>query len=247
MGDTEMKLNNKIIKSAIAVTAVMSVATIGYNVQKNMIIKSELLNYNKEVSKTESYKLELMKSSELDAKKRLQTELSIIMSPKFKPDDLTYKSNLTYDQLYAILKGSNLEDLTDAFIDAEKEYGVNALGLAGLVAVESGWNSSDRSEYQNNLTGYAVYSDSSEGKYFESKYDCVMHTAKLLKEDYLNPKGQWHTGYSIDSVNTNYSSDDDWSSKITTIASKLNKEYFKLFVDNNEDITRKEKILANLS
>ena len=227
MGDTKMKLNNKIIKSAIVVTAVVSVATIGYNVQKNMIIRSELLNYNKEVSRTEHYKLALMKSSEDEVKKRLQTELSSIKSPKFNPDDLTYKSNLTYNELYSILKGSNLEDLTDAFIDAEKTYGVNALGLAGLVAVESGWNSSDRSDYQNNLTGYAVYSDDSEGRSFESKYDCVMNTAKLLKDDYLNPKGQWHTGYSIDSINTNYSSDDDWSSKITTIASKFNKEYFR--------------------
>lgn len=242
-----MKLNNKLIKSTIVATTIMSVATIGYNIQKDMVIKSELLDYNREVSKTESYKLELMKSSEDEVKKRLQTELNIIKSPKFNPDDLTYKSNLTYDELYSILKGSNLEDLTDAFIDAEKTYGVNALGLAGLVAVESGWNSSDRSDYQNNLTGYAVYSDSSEGRYFESKYDCVMHTAKLLKDDYLNPKGQWHRGYSIDSINTNYSSDDDWSSKITNIASKFNKEYFKLFVDNNEDVSRKEKILANLS
>lgn len=152
-----------------------------------------------------------------------QKYLEEITPVSFDPNNLWSKSNATvYDMTVALL-GTELESLAYAYIKAEEEWGVNAIFLASLTAEESGWGSSDRAIYQNNLSGYAVYSSSAEGRTFSSKEESIMATAELICNSYLKPTGSYHRGISIYSVNESYCPNDEgkWSSNISSIAFSL--------------------------
>lgn len=121
------------------------------------------------------------------------------------------------------MKGTGLEGLGSWYLKAEQVYGVNAIFLVALTAQESTWGTSNRAVTQNNLSGYAVYSDSAEGATFDSKGESIMDTAKLIGEKYINPDGEYYNGTSVASVNIRYCPGDrgHWSSSITKIAYDL--------------------------
>jgi beta-N-acetylglucosaminidase len=150
--------------------------------------------------------------------------------PKWNPDNVTSPSHTSEIGLSLALKGTGLEGLESSFIEAEKAYGINALFLTSLIAQESGWGESNRAKTQNNLSGYAVYSDSAEGKTFSSKHESIMATASLLRKNYVDSDGR----HSIHAINKKYSADPKWASHITTIANKLVKE---VNVNNYVDVT----------
>lgn len=122
-----------------------------------------------------------------------------------------------------ILKDTVLYDYAEAYVLAEKEYGVNAIALAAITAHESDWGESDRAKRTNNLSGYAVYTSASNGKTFPSPSVSIIETAKLLSEEYLRTDGKWYNGLSIKDVNTKYcygsdnKPDYNWSESITSI------------------------------
>lgn len=136
-------------------------------------------------------------------------------------------SGATYTHMRRALKGTTMEDLADAFVDAEKAYSVNAFFLAGLVANESSWATSPRAINQNNLTGHDVPSDSSEGTYFVSKADCIRQTTEEIRNNYLNEDGEYYNGVSLEAVNKKYSQiakdvpNPDWYAVINSVASSL--------------------------
>ena len=150
----------------------------------------------------------------------------------FNSDDVTQPSNVTEYHMRKALKGTALYKEASSFVEAEKKYGVNALFLAGIVANESSWGKSDRANYQNNLSGYAVYSRGAEGRTFDSWKESILETAKLLSNDYLKPNGKYYNGKSISEVNTLYCQADGqpdyrWSGIVGSIANdfknKINK------------------------
>jgi beta-N-acetylglucosaminidase len=137
-------------------------------------------------------------------------------SPKWSPDNVTSHSGVSESGLSKALEGTGLEGLAGSFIDAENEYNINAIFLASLIAQESGWGTSRRAVTDNNLSGYAVYSDSSKGRVFNSKHDSVMETASLLSENYVGEGLK-----DIHSINGKYSADDLWAQRIISIANDM--------------------------
>jgi beta-N-acetylglucosaminidase len=169
----------------------------------------DLLNKIKELESTnETLKGENKQLKELTDK--------ILNLPQWDAQNVTSASNVSEVGLGIALKDTGLEGLESAFIKAEATYGINAIFLTSLVAQESGWGNSSRAKRQNNLSGYAVYSDSSAGKTFSSKTESILVTAELLRENYVN-EGL----YSISSINNKYSADEDWDKGIHSIASDL--------------------------
>lgn len=157
----------------------------------------------------------------------------------FDRSNVTTPSYATIVHLERALKDTNLYSLADAFVDAEKQYGINSYFLAAICAHESGWGNSNRAKSQNNLTGHAVYSSISRGSTFDSKYQNIMSTAKMLKENYLSTNGMYYRGLSVDSVNENYCFLEDgktvdykWASSVSQIAVDLKN------VANNESVTK---------
>ena len=168
--------------------------------------------------------------------------------------DITEISNISANELYNTLININNGKLAKyawTFKKCEDLYGINAFFLVGLVAQESGWDTSNRANYQNNLTGYAVYNNQSKGMSFDSKEDSIYETAKLLKDNYLTFGSKYYTGKSIWNINSNYCWYEDgnnpnysWSDYINQIANKCINYYhnnikqlddINIYIDNLEE------------
>lgn len=172
-----------------------------------------------------------IKISEAAQKELIDVVSNIENDVVFNKSDVSIPSNATEEYLSDALEGTEIKDLAGTFIKAEKKYNVNSFFIAALVAHESGWGTSERAKNgSNNLTGFAVYKDSSKGAYFETREDNIMATAKLLSEDYLNENGEHFNGKSVSGVNTKYCigrnghTDYNWSKSITEIAEDLSSE-----------------------
>lgn len=200
----------------------------------------ELARQEEEERVTEEAKLEILEKEARVAEAKIK-EKERIASVTVNPYDARVLSHLKTSELRQVFENTpsakNMVSLAPAFIDAEKIYGVNALVLAGIVALESSWATSRRALDQNNLTGYAVYHDNSTGKDFLSQYDCILETARLLNKDYLQEDGQWHKGYSVKSINTMYSSDENWYNKVSKIGNDFLQEYHNIISEENDVIS----------
>lgn len=152
--------------------------------------------------------------------KKYQEEITPV---SYNPSNLNQKSNASTHDMKKGLKGTGLESLAENYVEAEKEYGVNAIFLASLTAQESAWGTSNRARTQNNLSGFEVYSAGAKGRYFDSKRESILTTAKLLANLYLNPNGSYYRGKDIYSVNYTYCPNDNyyWSKNINQIAEGL--------------------------
>ncbi|MGL6107059.1 glucosaminidase domain-containing protein [Romboutsia sp.] len=156
----------------------------------------------------------------------------------YERDNITIPSNITKEEMHNVLMNyhgaSTMAHLSGAFVDAEKKYGVNAFTMAGIVALESGFATSRRAVEDNNLTGYEVYSDDSEGRLFSSQYESIMQTARHLALNYLTKGGTYYKGVSVDAVQVNYCPDEgtdkNWEGQVNDLASVFLKIYNELYV-----------------
>jgi beta-N-acetylglucosaminidase len=179
----------------------------------------EVKNYEDSVSKLEEFISELeSKNKELESKnKELEERIKELLSiPEMNPSNVTSKSNVTETGLKMALKNTGLQGLEPSFVQAEKEYGINAIFLTSLVALESEWGNSSRAKRHNNLSGYAVYNDIAVGRIFSSKHESIMETARLIKEDYV---GQGR--FDIYSIGKKYSADINWAVKVASISNEI--------------------------
>ena len=158
-------------------------------------------------------------------------------------NDLRVLSDIKVEELSMLLKDTDLQPLAQDYIDAQDMYQVNALFLAALTANESGWGTSWLAQNKNNLSGYAAYPGQEENaRYFNSKRESIMETAKLISEHYLNPEGKYHNGFALEDVNVMYcqfkdgSANYSWSSQIKTIMSKFAEELKPITEELKEDV-----------
>jgi beta-N-acetylglucosaminidase len=105
------------------------------------------------------------------------------------------------------LAGTDLAGLGPALVAAEAETGVNAVLLAGIVALESGWGTSEIARDKNNLAGLGAYDG---GEYlhalrFDSRADSIMYLARLIEG---KPNG------TIGEIGAWYASDPAWPAKV---------------------------------
>lgn len=142
--------------------------------------------------------------------------------------DVSVPSNAEVSHMQRALTGTNIYDVAEALVTAEREYGVNAFFLASIAAHESSWGNSPRAIYDNNLTGYAVYNSLSRGAVNSSRDRSIYNTAELLSNDYLTPGADHFNGFSAREVNMKYCFHEDmetidfnWSDSINSIASGL--------------------------
>lgn len=133
--------------------------------------------------------------------------------------DFSAKSKVTEQQLSNALY-YDLSEYADVFIECEKEYGVNAVLLASLAALESGWARSDLAVDKNNLFGWKQ----SSGEYasFESKEKCILEVAEAISEKYLSETGEYYTGDTlIENVAEYYSPSKEWIDLLKEVANGI--------------------------
>ena len=136
--------------------------------------------------------------------------------------DLRTPSNATSEDINKMLEGTKLYGLGDAFVKAEKAYGVNALYMMGLAALESGYGTSRFAIERNNLYGWnAVDSNPDKAKFFDSKEQATLFVASKLKQNYLTEGGRYFEGYSARAVDVHYCTDKAHADKIINIVNSL--------------------------
>lgn len=137
--------------------------------------------------------------------------------------DIRKKSKASPSTLNQKLIGSRLEGMGEHFKRAEDLYGVNAYVLMAIAKLESNWGESKIATDKKNLFGLGAYDSSpyesarSYNSYEESIYD----VAKYLSNNYLNPRGKYFNGYSLEGVNVKYCTSPDWASKVGKIVREL--------------------------
>lgn len=210
-------------------------------VSKYFIVSGENLSLNNidnEIVTDEEIKKLKIEYEKLQARKKEELiEAKRIEGVTYLRENVTVISGITEEEMKEVLlktKGSKtMIHLANAFVDAEKKYGVNAFFMAGIVALESGFATSRRALEDNNLTGYEVYSDSSEGRLFSSHEESVLHTARHLSKNYLKEGAMYYNGLSVDAIQLMYCPDEEedkkWEYKVDYLASNFLNTYDKLF------------------
>lgn len=125
--------------------------------------------------------------------------------------DLRTQSGYTAEELDEVLK-YDLKGLGKYFVKAEENYGVNAVFLVSVAALESGWGRYCFRE--NNMFGYS-------GMSFSSKAECIDFVAKKISENYLSESGKYYSGYTVKAVNCYYNGREIWEDTVIDIMSSL--------------------------
>lgn len=126
-------------------------------------------------------------------------------------------SNLTAEQLASGLY-KPLKQYAECFIQAEKHTGINAIFLASVAALESGWAKSEVAQSKNNLFGWTSKSGY---RSFDSKEECIAFVAEQIKALYLSPEGIYFNGYEVSDVNVRYNGRQSWADTVTQIMGEI--------------------------
>lgn len=124
---------------------------------------------------------------------------------------------LSEEALQNALKG-RLKELAGVFLEAEEKTGVNALFLAAVAALESGWGESKAAREKNNLFGWTGQNGYQQ---FESRKDCILTVAQRLRDLYLTPGGRYFHGYTVEAVNRCYNGRPEWETAIVGIMENI--------------------------
>lgn len=134
-------------------------------------------------------------------------------------EGLLIPSNISANQLKRALY-YDLKEYAEDFIEAENQTGVNAVFLASVAALESGWGRSNVAKNKNNLYGWTT--DTGDYMEFESKEECIKFIAQKFKELYLSPEGKYFKGYEVESVNYYYNGRPAWAEAVNSIIDGIN-------------------------
>lgn len=164
----------------------------------------------------------------------IQEELSILEQEKnafeeahkdcrppigYSKDNVLTPSNVTAEELSSgLLYG--LKRYAGCFVEMEEKYGINAIFLASVAALESGWCRTDIALNNNNLFGYKN-SNGNGFRYFSTKEESITTVAKHLRENYLTEGGTYFNGLSVADINIKYCEQSSWTGKVNSIASGI--------------------------
>ena len=137
----------------------------------------------------------------------------------YSKDNVLIPSNLTGEELALGLQG-NLKSYAQCFVEMEEEYGINAIFLSSIAALESGWCSTNIALKNNNLFGLKKTNGSGFQK-FSSKEDSIKAVSQILKNSYLTESGSNYNGLSITAINIKYCEQKTWAGKVDTIANGI--------------------------
>lgn len=200
------------VNSAKSHTNLMSIENNDLEVEETLIKKSRELNVVEE--KNEIQDINFISSRSEFIEEIEYIEPHGIMS-SYTNLDLTIPCSYTYEELNKFLR-YGLEGLGKVYKQAEEEYGVNAMFLIAVSALESNHGRSKIAQEKNNLFGFSSY-DVNPSRYsakYESKEDSILSVAKYLKDNYLNQQGKYYKGKTIKDVNYYYCTNSDWYQKV---------------------------------
>lgn len=128
-------------------------------------------------------------------------------------------SGLTAAEINLRLRGTDMEGLGEAFVEAERKHGVNALFLTSLAVHESAYGSSHIARDKQNLFGFGAFDGSpyASAYRFDDFEAGIDYVAGYLSENYLSEDGKYFSGYNLEDVGKKYATDPNWANKIEKI------------------------------
>lgn len=111
---------------------------------------------------------------------------------------------------------SPMDELAGEFIACEEDHKINAIMLASIAALESGWGTSDLAENSNNLFGWK----NNDGGFmeFDSKEQCIQYVAQAISEKYLSEDGEYYSGgTTIEHIADLYCDQPEWEEQVNGI------------------------------
>jgi beta-N-acetylglucosaminidase len=117
---------------------------------------------------------------------------------------------------------SVLYNCLPAYIQAERENGVNGVYLFCHSILESGYGQSAIARRKNNIFGFQAYDKSpmASAKHFESPGDSILAVSKYIKKNYLLSDGKYYSvkyGPTLKGMGQKYATDPKWSISIATL------------------------------
>ena len=144
---------------------------------------------------------------------------ALIATPEPKPitEGVLVPSGLSATELERGLL-YDLKQYAPCFIEAEQDTGINAVFLASVAALESGWAKSNVASTKNNLFGWTSKSGY---RSFDSKEECISLVAERIKALYLTPEGEYFNGYTVEDINKRYNGAPQWAEQVNQIMSEV--------------------------
>ena len=162
-----------------------------------------------------------------------QSRLKRIMVKVSENMNVNESSGLSLADFKKILSGNAgdvnniFEANAEAFYNADKNYNINGVFLAGIAINESAWGTSTIANTKKNLFGYGSYDDDplNSSYSFEDYKDGIDLVGKVLAKYYVNApgtkiydeeiaSGKYYHGSTIKDVNIRYATDADWHKKV---------------------------------
>ncbi len=133
-------------------------------------------------------------------------------------------SGVTAEELERVFAGTGFAGLGQAFVEVEREYGINAILWASHAYQEVGADGrSNIGEKKNNIFGYGAFDRDpfNSAMHFNSKAEGVKFVAEKFRTNYVSPDGKFHTGDQIGNVFKRYATDQKKGKKVADIMTSL--------------------------
>jgi len=126
---------------------------------------------------------------------------------------ITQPSGFSPSRFEKAFRGTNLAGIGFILVSAEKQYGINALVMAGIIVHETGWGTSRLVRERNNLAGLGA-SGPGRGMDFDDRAGSVNFLAELLATKYC-PGGKFFGGsHDLAGIGERYAEDPGWARKV---------------------------------
>lgn len=185
----------------------------------------EYSDVNDELLREIKYNGRLDQEHVLSWENRINSQQSAWMSrDEVLAMDLTIPSAITAYELDSYFAGSSLAGTGAAFIQAEIDYGVNAVFLAALAVHESGFGTSAIARNKCNLFGWGASDGNAYGGAvsFGSYEECINQVGAAIASQYLSPEGRYYSGPTLPGVNRIYCTTSQWSYDVASLMLKIN-------------------------
>ena len=150
--------------------------------------------------------------------------------PLRQKSDISASAYNSFLQANGIGSESKLWNQGQTFVDAQNQYGVNALLLFAEAVNESGWGKSTYAMNRNNLFGVSAYDDNpNEARYFNSVEEAIHYQASVLLRQYCDTDDYRffgsHFGNKGSGISVKYASDPYYGYVISSLSYQFDKIY----------------------
>lgn len=194
---------------------------------ENFISQFEQYNENKELEEQLNEikeNIEQIKQENNELKKELHNRkenFNIVESGQITNMNIESKSGFIpemFEIVWSHYDAKNLKGSGKEFLKAENETGINALVLAGIASLESGWGSSQIVKTHNNYFGWGAYDEDPYryAKTFKSREESILIVAEGLKNYYVQ-----NDYNNLEEINKMYATDPLWDVKVANIIEQI--------------------------